>query len=306
MKEIRGLTGLRGIACLYVLLYHYATLGYLIKIPILQQIQQAGYSGVILFFVLSGYLLYSLYDTVSTKYFVHRVFRTFPLYYGSLPLYLITGMITATPLLLIYSANYFSSTFTNSPLWTLMLEELFYFGIFPILAKFKPKLSYLLLVSIAISMIYTAIIPESNFLNKQMPTYFVAYSVGMYIASKKALRIPRILPIVIWFVTAMIYAGALLDPLQTIWYSIAFGLLVPAVKESKFFSNVVLYQIGKISYGIYIFQLPLIHIFGIVLGTIATFVLSFISYHLFEKRLVQFAHKISSSTNIHLTSDVLN
>src|SRR5688500_18177526 len=84
--HIRALGGLRGLAIILVLLYHLFPFFPLSKF---------GWSGVDLFFVLSGFLITGiLLDTVHEKYYwrnfiTRRVLRIFPLYYFSLLLFVL-------------------------------------------------------------------------------------------------------------------------------------------------------------------------------------------------------------------------
>ena len=88
--HIPALDGLRGIAILLVLLYHF-TNDYIHNFGgILYQFSDLGWCGVDLFFVLSGFLITGiLYDAKEDqhyfqKFYMRRVLRIFPLYYGFL------------------------------------------------------------------------------------------------------------------------------------------------------------------------------------------------------------------------------
>jgi peptidoglycan/LPS O-acetylase OafA/YrhL len=90
--HIPALDGLRGLAILLVLLFHFsipATNFTGLKRAIVH-LPGAGWVGVDLFFVLSGFLITTiLYDAKSTKgffrnFYMRRVLRIFPLYYGVL------------------------------------------------------------------------------------------------------------------------------------------------------------------------------------------------------------------------------
>ncbi|HDK9819363.1 acyltransferase [Escherichia coli] len=79
MKEIKSLTGIRGIAALYVVLYH--TVGSIIF--------PNGYLAVDLFFILSGFIMCVVYndsfnDSITikdyTNFMLHRFARIYPLY----------------------------------------------------------------------------------------------------------------------------------------------------------------------------------------------------------------------------------
>ncbi len=91
-KHNAVLAGLRGLAILAVMLYHF-TGGYKGNIPLLHAwalIAGAGWMGVDLFFVLSGFLITGiLYDTIHAEhrvrnFYARRSLRIFPLFYAVL------------------------------------------------------------------------------------------------------------------------------------------------------------------------------------------------------------------------------
>ena len=88
--HLPALDGLRGIAILLVMLYHF-TRSYLHSLGgVLYKVSDVGWCGVDLFFVLSGFLITGiLYDAKNDghyfqKFYMRRVLRIFPLYYGFL------------------------------------------------------------------------------------------------------------------------------------------------------------------------------------------------------------------------------
>jgi peptidoglycan/LPS O-acetylase OafA/YrhL len=143
---VNGLDTLRAAAIALVLMYHYAvvvsgrpTFGFLTTI---------GWTGVDLFFVLSGYLIgnqimspLALGERFSLKtFFARRLLRTLPNYYFVLSLYflfpaLLGGSNTASIWqFLSFTQNiglHFGETFTHS--WSLCIEEQFYL-ILPLVA----------------------------------------------------------------------------------------------------------------------------------------------------------------------------
>jgi peptidoglycan/LPS O-acetylase OafA/YrhL len=162
-KEIRSLTGLRGIAILLVLLFH--NFSYF-------QITYIGWVGVDLFFVLSGFLITRiLLSTKANKhyfknFYLRRILRIFPLYYLSILLFLIVERILSLPsgmtfshylaIYLIYFQNLLFFQKQDQSLgysilnhfWTLSVEEHFYI-LWPWLVfYFKEK--YLLLAIVLI------------------------------------------------------------------------------------------------------------------------------------------------------------
>ena len=87
IKELRALTGVRGVAAVYVVLYHYLYLGEPTTFP--ARFRDHGYLAVDLFFVLSGFVMAlnytSLFDDgfslVSFRIFLgRRIARVYPLY----------------------------------------------------------------------------------------------------------------------------------------------------------------------------------------------------------------------------------
>jgi peptidoglycan/LPS O-acetylase OafA/YrhL len=112
--NIPALDGLRGIAVLLVLLVHLGRGGHhWIVLKIFFLISEFGWSGVDLFFVLSGFLITNILLSTKNdeKYFVHfyirRALRIFPIYYGTILLvYLILPVVYGKP-----------SNEGNNPLW---------------------------------------------------------------------------------------------------------------------------------------------------------------------------------------------
>src|SRR5581483_8312292 len=96
-KRIPELDGLRGIAILMVLLFHFSDIFGNVHGPFrgLRTIFIPGWTGVDLFFVLSGFLISGvlLNAKESRHYFkdfyIKRVLRIFPVYYAALALFLI-------------------------------------------------------------------------------------------------------------------------------------------------------------------------------------------------------------------------
>lgn len=143
-KRIRGLDGLRGVAILLVMLFHYVKPS---GLGVFGRFCSAGWIGVDLFFVLSGFLITGILFDVRNEpgylrnFYVRRVLRLFPAYFvfACVTLLLAQGpgeypwRITAP--FLFYGANLvylFEPNFqsigpvTVIHLWSLALEEQFY------------------------------------------------------------------------------------------------------------------------------------------------------------------------------------
>jgi peptidoglycan/LPS O-acetylase OafA/YrhL len=162
MKYIKSLDGIRAIAIVLVLLFHFF---YTVEV---------GWAGVQLFFVLSGYLITTiLLDTKSIdfkpfikRFYWRRVLRIFPLYYFYILLVGVVFLVFSVPAdfpktlpyLLTYSYNFLSILdefkidlfFTH--FWSLAIEEQFYlFWPFVIFFFNKKALQYLLIAILILS-----------------------------------------------------------------------------------------------------------------------------------------------------------
>jgi peptidoglycan/LPS O-acetylase OafA/YrhL len=325
--EVPGLTGMRGLAALYVMVFHFLYSPNNLVPAWVTWFSGEGWSGVVFFFVLSGYLLATIYSKPTKRYFIRRVFRTFPLYYASLPLYVITGFIVFSPVYLIYAQNYFPQTFDVSALWTLTLEELFYFVLFPLVLILHIKARYLVIAGLASSVLWL-FLPYTPMVNLQMPEYFICYALGIYLARNRAEITRRIRParlvtfiVVCVFIVSTIGISALFgaiyeSPLEALAYSAIYGLVILFMQDNVLFTNLISRFLGKISYGLYILQMPILWIIAhptqvIILGApvaslhmsifesvplaaLATFCAATVSYYLFESRFVSFGRRITA------------
>ncbi|RWY52421.1 acyltransferase family protein [Mucilaginibacter gilvus] len=139
-KKLYGLDHLRAFAICYVLIYHYRLFGHPNWVPV---IGGFGWTGVDLFFVLSGFLIsshlfaeLSKTGTISLKaYFIKRSFRILPAYLFIVAVYFLVPAYhereTLSPLwrFLTFTKNFgmdtrVEGTFSHS--WSLCVEEQFY------------------------------------------------------------------------------------------------------------------------------------------------------------------------------------
>ncbi|MFZ0911631.1 MAG: acyltransferase [Candidatus Acidiferrales bacterium] len=169
-NRLPELDGLRGLAILLVLSLHYLTYGYnnvqFGKLYRFVQIFRLGWSGVDLFFVLSGFLIGGILLDAreSPNYFkafyVRRIHRILPVYYTWIALFAIVGSIVAergfakessVPLISVPVVVYYLflqnlvftplSRFTTwwmSQTWSLAVEEQFYL-VSPFLIRFLSR-----------------------------------------------------------------------------------------------------------------------------------------------------------------------
>jgi len=182
-QYVSSLTGLRGVAALFVFIFHY---GYFnpgirldLAIPVVGYVLQFpfgfGFAGVDLFFVLSGFLLslpFARANLAGTshqplwRYYKRRLLRVFPAYYAQLAIILAVGgwFVTWRPLdytaLLAHVFMFFNIGWNPvQPLvgvwWTLPVEFSFYL-LLPFIASFmRPaRWTIFLLGGILLSLLY--------------------------------------------------------------------------------------------------------------------------------------------------------
>jgi peptidoglycan/LPS O-acetylase OafA/YrhL len=152
-QRVPVLDGLRGVAILLVLFFHFATTGSALPTDLPSRLTYTGvltgWIGVDLFFVLSGFLITGiLYDARGRRhyfrnFYMRRVLRIFPLYYAALLVCLailpaLLGRLeypadpAETPWFLLYLTNVRIAQHGWDPsgmlghFWTLAVEEQFY------------------------------------------------------------------------------------------------------------------------------------------------------------------------------------
>lgn len=157
-NRLHGLDHLRAIAIILVMIYHYHGTG----VPSwLEPIKSIGWTGVDLFFVLSGYLIgfqllkeYKETSAINFKqFYLKRFFRIIPAYLTMLIIYYLIGDLregTGLPPLwkfLTFTQNYgldYPTQKTFSHAWSLCVEEQFYLLLpISIILIFKTKLQKL-------------------------------------------------------------------------------------------------------------------------------------------------------------------
>jgi peptidoglycan/LPS O-acetylase OafA/YrhL len=153
--RVQALDGLRGVAILLVMLVHFTQYGMRRPSGVLidqhfWRVAAAGWVGVDLFFVLSGLLITGILldskggDQFFRNFYIRRVLRIFPLYYGTLVgIFLIVPQLVSTGetfRLLLRDQGWYWSYLINFPVafegwpafgvighfWSLAIEEQFY------------------------------------------------------------------------------------------------------------------------------------------------------------------------------------
>jgi peptidoglycan/LPS O-acetylase OafA/YrhL len=288
------LDGLRGVAVLSVILYHVLHF-------------RPGWMGVDLFFVLSGFLITSiLIDTKKTtgyfrNFYIKRVLRIFPLYYGTLVIFFLPFLINHSDTIIGRALPYFgyvqNISFTISgkwpvdslsPLnhfWSLAIEEQFYI-FFPLLIYFVRDRS---LPVICATLVLLTIACRCWFyfgLKNDIGCYVFTFCrvdglligalANLYARNFKSLRIEYVVLLLVPVITIAIINMDFTNPLYlTIGFTInalffALLLLLGLSQNTyiaRLLNNPVLRHFGKYSYGLYVFH----HIYFILINyTIVT------------------------------------
>lgn len=303
MKHVTSLDGVRGIAVLSVVMFHFLQrqgVGYL------GVLASCGWIGVDIFFVLSGFLITSiLYEQRGAEnyfrnFYMRRILRLFPLYY-----FLFLGTFLLTPLfdihwklghlaMLFYGANFvlpFDSSlsiigpFDFFHVWSLAVEEQFYM-IWPWLVGSRLKRGTLqniclagIFVAPALRFLLLHVDVQPWFIYQSLPTRMDSLLVGAALAliPLPSLRTARIVGaaallvygLLTWWGHSMFFLSR---PIQGAGYS-ALALLSGSLLVLSFYPTTIVHRVcswsvlrfyGKYSYGLYLWHYLFSKPFGIL------------------------------------------
>jgi peptidoglycan/LPS O-acetylase OafA/YrhL len=329
---IPQLDGLRAFAVAFVLVAH----GLYSEIPSLKKYADFGHTGVLMFFVISGFLISRILIRSKNNpnyffnFYARRGLRIWPLYYVVLALSFafwrfgppqpnVTGGIHVSTYL-VYLQNLIYGhqpvPVGLAPTWTLAVEEQFYLA-WPVLVYFSSRktLRWLCLILIVVAPIARV----SNVFDQWNTICQIdALALGSLLAfagydSNLWLKVSRyavfLLPLGIYLQVCriewlarwlngdlfQIYGGAALVYLTIQTHTLA----------ASVFRRAALRYIGKISYGIYLFNVPVFcglgyvlkgirhspsvttHVFFLLVGSLLTIAAAAVSYSLFESPLLR-------------------
>ena len=214
----KSIDGLRGFACLIVLCHHCYFHAGSYAYPVIEIANSKiaissllfyGYSGVELFFVLSGFCLtYSMIKNPEkeidwVQYAINRVRRIYPPFIGVMILLLTLSLIIYSfkinPFMydnllsmpsfkhLVLSFSFVSLSF-NTSFWTLCVEWRWYLILPIVILIYKQfKILGLLASSVAISLFYAFVIHDSSYTQLQfilspLPLYLPIFILGVWVA----------------------------------------------------------------------------------------------------------------------------
>ncbi|HEX8854871.1 MAG TPA: acyltransferase [Thermoleophilaceae bacterium] len=307
--RVAALDGLRGVAALSVLVYHvwlYTTDDSGHPSTWHDHLLRQGYLGLVLFFVLSGYLLYSPWLRAALerrgapalcRYVRSRLARIAPGYYvalaGASVLMLTANDAPGTklidfsqlPLFLVFAQNWSPDTLLrlDPPMWTLAIEASFYVAL-PLIglaairfARSRRRQLLLLLALVAAGVLTRALTADyaaSEPLLWSLPAYIDYFACGMLAAVAVHDRtIGRTAGCALLAAGAALVAGnavvhatlrdtAALQAVQDLPAALGLAVLIAVAAASRgrrrLLASRPLENLGRVSYGLYLWHLPVI------------------------------------------------
>ena len=376
-KHYPGLDGLRGLAALLVFLHHY--LGYPMGRLGGDHLLYWGWTGVELFFVLSGFLITGiLYDSLGNSgyfrtFYLRRAFRIFPLYYG---VWLALALLT--PILhlvwrheqiawLFYLGNYFREARmlvilrspTSAPFqmliishfWSLCVEEQFYLA-WPLVLFVVRKRNHLMALSLAAIVASTLVRflvvarhadpSQTDWVYTFTPLRLDGLMMGAWLAlmlraptsknnERGLMLLKQLLPLVGVLSATIVVACWLRNPssafhapmvgwpwLKTFGYTLidlaclalVYTALDPSSVVARYLKNSALSELGKVSYGFYVFHMLLLNTqqhwnsegrfenfqVSLIIGQfLLTYLAAKLSFHYVESPFLRLKEKFASS-----------
>jgi peptidoglycan/LPS O-acetylase OafA/YrhL len=287
-RPLHALTTLRFVAAMYVVLFHCEIKDLFPNAILIRHFFQSGYTGVSLFFVLSGFILTYNYPVVTdrVKFWISRFARVYPVY--------LLAMLAALPavvlrleglhnlrlwvsipesLLLLQSWDPQTAFLINSPSWTLSVEALFY-AVFPFLLPVVTRASRWAVTAFIACSLVVALIPAiatgssrewwTTVFMGALPVLRIGPFVVGIVAGIRYRREGSGREMALWVGLAasilllVLYPPHYLSPARDAILSVTFAALVYGLADVKWvvLTHPFALLLGEISFGIYILQQP--------------------------------------------------
>lgn len=319
-RRIDGLDELRGLSVIWVFICHGTGLTTWIPMPFAGY----GFHGVVLFFMVSGYLITRILmesrdrDNYFTTFYINRLFRIWPLMLAALIACALVWPESARPivtnLLLVNNYAYavgIEPVMRTDVMWSLAIEEQFYL-FWPVLVWLlnRTALLYVTAAIVVVGLAFDAhLLPPGHMITTKATHANMQYiAMGAMVAfGREGFRylLGAWALFAIWWLLRHGF-GALPD-FRWIWYGITLALALLTyytIEYRPLLRNQVLAFLGKLCYGIYIIHFIVsamaFSMFGrgvwkAGLAYIAiTLIISILSFHFFEmpaqKLRVHFHH----------------
>ena len=331
-----GFDGIRAYAAFCVLIGHAHV--FHPQQPSFSSVLLTRWDAVTLFFVLSGFLIgYLLIDEKRRTgavdvgaFYKRRVFRILPLYYTSLILCgavaliyplswsLLWIVVPFTANALIYTVGIPAMSYLGH-FWSIAAEEQWY-AIYPLVHRFILPIFFILLVG-RWMLVYGS--PAGSPLHE-----FAAYNrieamaLGVLFAHLAHRGHLRLIYRLRWFWYALFVLLVAMDtptmsPLYDLAAMILFACVLVNVPRGGVVTEILerqpLRALGKVSYGVYMWHLPLVYIFAqqlagvplYIMVTVTTLGLSFASYKYIEKPFLRMKDRLSKRQPFQFTGKAL-
>ena len=315
-KHMPALDGLRGIAILMVFAFHYrGALGW--------RVCNFGWSGVDLFFVLSGFLITGiLYDTRNDPgyyktFYARRALRIFPVFYLFAAVMFLAGshwkpvdlsllFYVGWPVELIWHGMIWTA-FPIYHLWSLSIEEQFYLFWPMLMAKVQKPIT-LCVALFAVALLLRILVSgrwASSFLLCRMDGLAVGAALALLWRTQwkdrlQAWAIPGFsvcsacLLLLLWMRHTVDAEDSVIRTIGFSMIALTYGaFLVVSVAHPRICSMAILRRFGKYSYGMYLFHLPLIGVLAplqpvlrwgyVPVCVSVNLAVAAVSFHLFEQ-----------------------
>ena len=293
---LKALTSLRFFAAMHVVLYHMMTNGAYAGVPLLHNFVASGYTGIFLFFILSGFILAYNYREVPdrTVFWISRLARIYPVYLLALLAGFLFVVAPASPpishvgLRLVVSATLLQAWYKpfvdsfNPPGWTLSVEAFFYL-LFPFLLPWVRRAGWV--VCLLFFAVYLVVFCSPAMLHgwdasSRLPfetahslvrgtlplLHLPLFITGMYLGSGFLKRTSELSGNKWLLPASAITSGLLLCfacpeiylPIQTFLLIIAYAALIDglAAVQTGWLTSRWMVAGGEISFSIYILQMP--------------------------------------------------
>ena len=292
---LKALTSLRFFAAIYVAVYHIASGHGLAKARVLERFISSGYTGVSLFFILSGFILaYNYRDVCSRRdFWASRFARIYPVYLLALLLSFAYTFSPAQPpmdhpaLQLLMTSTLIQAWYApfaaaiNAPGWTLSVEAFFY-AVFPFLLAPVRRLgppAFALLCGLYVATLFVPLwlllarhandqavtwarfLADSKFPPLHLPLFLIGVWLGArYRPEAPAARFAWTLWVGAIGSVVLLCAGSsgIAAPARGGLLALTYAALIHGLArvQSRFWTNRWLVLAGEISFSIYILQMP--------------------------------------------------
>jgi peptidoglycan/LPS O-acetylase OafA/YrhL len=310
-----SLDTLRGLAILFVLLGHYTKYAPsdVVGLPLESWFADFGLGGVILFFMLSGYLIWTKgHENPAPVFLLRRFAKIVPAYWANVTFVALMGLLVwFFPAFGLKDALgnllFMGGSMGIAPLsgvyWTLIVEVKFYI-LFALVfyTPLRPLFWLVPVAAVAVNLGLFFTIQRASTLLIYLPIFFIG--AGIAAVERQKLTVPTVLAL-----AALSMAGLALAAPHRGWQAAVF-LAADLALFWGFYRNQIgqrhLAWLGVISYSVYLYHttlgFPLLEVFGPASGALwpvfmalvllIVGVVSWISYYHIEVRFVRLARRL--------------